>query len=306
MMRTIQLTREDPDASVEALKGKLLGADSFERLITEDANVFKPDGSLLLRFRRRVLPDEECRTAFAALRTAAKTTRNRGFAAGDFEAGEEVGSRTSVRFMLRKRDGTLSGTNLAKSVESGIVGYFDRTPRYPFCRQTAWTTKEYPKYLAALPFLGSVSENFARFEPNRYNAQRAYVERVNPDFRIEGTVFTTITVNLNWQTAVHQDAGDLRAGFGVMTCLRAGTFDGCYFCFPKFKIAVDMRMGDLLLADVHEWHGNTPFKGRAGFERVSLVCYVREKMIACGSSREEEAIAKRRARGTPLNEGKKR
>ena len=26
---------------------------------------------------------------------------------------------------------------------------------------------------------------------------------------------------------------------------------------PKYKIAIDMRHGDLLVANVHEYHGNT-------------------------------------------------
>ena len=102
-----------------------------------------------------------------------------------------------------------------------------------------------------------------------------------------------MTVNRNFQTAVHQDQGDLKQGFGVMSCLRRGRFDGCYFVFPKYRVALDMRTGCVLCGDVHEWHGNTPMRGNHGmFERVSLVFYYREKMKRCGSAEEELEHAK--------------
>ena len=36
----------------------------------------------------------------------------------------------------------------------------------------------------------------------------------HPNFRIEDTAFTTITINKDYRTAVHTDAGDYAAGFG--------------------------------------------------------------------------------------------
>lgn len=58
---------------------------------------------------------------------------------------------------------------------------------------------------------------------------------------------------------------------------------------------------DLLLTDVHQWHGNTPIKPiDLRFERVSLVFYYREQMTECGSALEEAEIAKRRKPGSRL------
>ena len=77
---------------------------------------------------------------------------------------------------------------------------------------------------------------------------------------------------------------------------------------PKYKIAIDMRHGDLLVANVHEYHGNTEIYeteedkkyndenpqqtykdnlevGILGlnnrFTRLSFVCYLREDIINC-------------------------
>src|SRR5687768_11489935 len=115
------------DGYADSLAGSFLDWRHFDLLIGgEDADVYKPDGSPLLVFRRGVLPAEVCRDAYPALRRAAGTTTNRGVAAG---------GRRSARV---KRDGTVGRATYAAAVESGIIGYFDRTARLPFCRTTAY------------------------------------------------------------------------------------------------------------------------------------------------------------------------
>lgn len=273
---TIRAKKELGDDEAAALAGTLLTDDAYHTLIDRDCDVTGPDGEFLLRFRKKVLRADDCYTAWKNLRSAATQSDNRGIAAGVFEESEirpNIGKRSGVRYYQAKPDGTISNTNRAKTVNSGIIGFFDRNPRIPYCRQTA------------------------------FNIQKGdqFDDRTSPDFLIPGTVFSTITVNKNWQTAVHQDAGDLRAGFGVLTALRAGRFTGGYFCLPQYGVAVDMDSTDLLLANVHEWHGNTPIKPidlRA--ERVSLVFYYREQMAECGSALEEAEIAKRRKPGSRL------
>lgn len=84
------------------------------------------------------------------------------------------------------------------------------------------------------------------------------VRATHPSWLIAGTAFTAVTVNRDFRTAVHKDRGDLRAGFGVLTALRAGTFSGCHLVFPAYRVAVDLRTRGVLLCNVHEWHGNSP------------------------------------------------
>ena len=63
-----------------------------------------------------------------------------------------------------------------------------------------------------------------------------------------------------------------------------------------------LETGDFLATDVHEWHANTEFKpvnknitGGANendvlnnwhFNRLSVVCYLRDKMIQCKNMKE--------------------
>jgi hypothetical protein len=293
------------DAQTDALAGHLLGEDAYDVLFTDDADIYKPDGSPLARLRYNVVSEELCLAAFPVWQDAARPTGNRGYAAGVIASDEEaeaiarrrgaIGVKvvSGTRAKAIKHDGTLSNTSVTKMVESGIVGYFDRSARYPYCRLTAYNLQHPKRFASVRPFIQTIDREFARLAPERYAAQRKYVEATSPDFFIQDTNFTTVTVNRNFQTAVHQDVGDLKEGFGVMTCLRRGYFEGCYFVYPKYRVALDMRTGCILCGDVHEWHGNTPMKGNRGmFERVSLVFYYREKMKQCGSAPAELARAK--------------
>ena len=303
-MRRIELNSQMPDEAVAALGGKTLGLKDFDVLVSgEDATVVRPDGSPLLVYRASALPEASCRAAWLALRHAATRQGNRGMAAGKLPAKFRMGLRktasiSETRIYPAKADGTASNTSYSREVHSGIVGYFDRYQRIPYCRLTAFNLEKPERFRAALPFIRAVDRVFAENVPDRYAAQKSMIERTSPDFYIHGTAFTTITVNRNWQTAVHQDAGDYRPGFGVMAVLQAGEYQGGYLVFPKYRVAVDMRTGGVCMADVHEWHGNTPIVGKPGFyERISCVFYYREKMHRCGSAAEELEIAKNRKRG---------
>lgn len=304
-MQEIHLKESDiyTEEQSEQFSGMLLDESHYDILINnedEPTIVYKPGGDKLLVYVPRVLSSKNCKRAYSNLRDAATKTENRGYAGG---YGDEGDGYPTTKFRKMKSDGTISNTRVARNpVNSGIIGYFDRNPRFPYCRTTAYNLKKGHKFQRALPFIKEINNVFRYYEPDRYNAQLDIVKETSEDFYIHETVFTTVTVNKNWQTAVHQDAGDYRPGFGVLTVLRAGDFDGCYFCFPRYKVAVDMQTRCVLLADVHEWHGNTPLKGVPGmYERISFVLYYRENMKYCGSATEELERAKNRELGTKLN-----
>ncbi len=205
--------------------------------------------------------------------------------------------RTRVKF--KKQDGTISKKTVAKTVLSGIVGFMEGNPRFPYCRLTAFNLQHMDQFNECMPYIRLIDEKFKDLMPDRWQAQMEWQTRTSEDFKIAGTSFTTITVNKNFPTAVHKDAGDLKQGFGVMSCLRSGpkglsdtTYKGGYTIFPKFKVAVNMTNGCICCADVHEWHGNLPITGIPGaYKRVSLVFYYREKIANCGSAEQERQRA---------------
>jgi isocitrate dehydrogenase kinase/phosphatase len=105
-------------------------------------------------------------------------------------------------------------------------------------------------------------------------------------------VFTTLTVNKTFRTAAHRDAGDLDSGLSNLLVLsNNGNYSGGYLVFPQVRIAVNVRPGDLLLVNNHEViHGNTPIVLEDDeAERISIVCYFREKMLELGTHEYEDA-----------------
>lgn len=180
----------------------------------------------------------------------------------------------------------ISDTTYANSVFSGIAGWFDRYPRIPYKRATAYTQNNYDKFKMSFPFLQTLSRGFKELLPERYGNQIAAANKIDSRFLVPGTPFTTITVNKTFRTACHRDAGDFSDGLSNLLVLsNNGNYSGGYLVFPEVRVAVNVRPGDLLLVNNHEIiHGNTPIVlGDDEAERISLVCYLREGMLEKGS-----------------------
>jgi hypothetical protein len=177
-------------------------------------------------------------------------------------------------------------TTYANGVMSGIAGWYDRYPRIPYGRATSYTDQHPEKFEMAYPFLQTLAKGFESLLPWRYGNQMEAAKKLDPKFLVPGTPFTTITVNKTFRTAAHYDAGDLTTGLSNLLVLsNNGNYSGGMLVAPEYRVAVNVRPGDLLLINNHEvMHGNTPIEMHDDeAERVSLVCYFREKMLELGS-----------------------
>jgi hypothetical protein len=182
-------------------------------------------------------------------------------------------------------------TTYANGVMSGIAGWYDRYPRIPYGRATSYTAREPEKFAMAYPFLQTLARGFKDLLPWRYNNQMEAANKIDSRFLVPETPFTTITVNKTFRTAAHYDAGDLTTGLSNLLVLsNNGNYTGGYLIAPEYRVAVNVRPGDLLLINNHEvMHGNTPIVlGDEDSERISLVCYFREKMLELGSKEYED------------------
>jgi hypothetical protein len=141
---------------------------------------------------------------------------------------------------------------------------------------TVWTLRKPELYTKVLRFVKEINDIYETHLPKEYAKQREYVDTIEEDYKIKGTAFTTLYVLKNAPTATHVDTFDYPEAFGVMATL--GNFQGGEICFPRFRIAIDYQPGDLLLADVHQLHGNFPvLEG----ERVACVLFVRKGIHKC-------------------------
>lgn len=264
-----KIQQEELDQKV----GKILTDEDYNVLLTRATRVLKPDGSLLCVYRPRAFAPDTMAGFYDVLHSLKdQETTNRGLASGtERHKSMEGGTWT-----------------YSKPVASAIVGAMDPGTQRRYCRLTAWTGRHWPEYESLMPLFREIGARFAEEVPDRYAVQMNEVSQTPEDWVIEGTPFTTITVNNTYPTGVHTDRGDLAAGFSNLTVLRRGAYSGGRLVFPEFRVAVDMQDGDLLLMDAHEWHGNTFLDLQSeDAERISIVAYYRAKMKNCGTADEE-------------------
>jgi hypothetical protein len=238
-------------------------------VIDDDADVFTEDGKLLLRFRKKVLPQEKTELFYDNVIDFAKhVSSNRGNATGS----EKRNVRENPKVM------------------SNIFGYFDRwSPSQKVIFRKARIkpivdvrecrfNRDYPeKYKKTIPLIQEIDKMYKKLTPEYYKLQRKKANQTH--FKIPGTSFTTITTNINFQTTIHCDKGDDIEGFGNLAVIEHGAYTGGETCFPQYGVGVNVRNGDALFMDVHQPHGNLPInKKTEDTTRLSIVCYLRKNV----------------------------
>lgn len=274
-MKTYKLKKQLTDEQVEKLKGKYLNTSNYDLLITEDADGYDINGNLLFRFRKNSMPLEILKSGVDAFKDSIELTESRGIASGS--------SHKRIR-----KDGSVSNITVGNKVESGNVGFMDASAMVKYCRKTAFAKNYFEKFKAGIPFVQFVNQKYKELCPVHFEKQNSIAKGTNKNYLIGDTAFTTVTVNKNFRTAVHKDAGDYPDGFGNLIVYREGNWTGGYFCLPQYKVAIDLQNTDVLFVDVHKWHGNTDFIDTdENFLRISFVLYYREYMYKCKQPSEE-------------------
>ncbi len=279
-MNYIQLRFERPEAEMKKLEGRVLDNSYVTTVVgDEDTTVTTPSGDVHAVFLKGAIPQGTCELAHPFLLKSATSSVIGGF------RGTAAGTGTQLSY---KKDGTLSKMRRVPKEErllgakDGVLGYLDQNNFSP-CRLTAYTRDHWEQFGGTmLPYIQSVDSLFRIHMPERHVVQLS-VASTTPGYAIEGTAFSTVTVNLNFATACHRDSGDLAEGAGVITCFTSGKFTGGTLVFPKWNLGFNLSTGDVLLCNVHELHGNLPLVGEKGeYQRLSCVFYYREKLPQCG------------------------
>tara|TARA_R110000803_G_scaffold131996_1_gene199206 strand:+ start:179 stop:1165 length:987 start_codon:yes stop_codon:yes gene_type:complete len=300
-MKLLKLNPILDEEQISNLKGTFFDKDLIKHHITEDTKIVNEHGNIVAVYKKNAVPKEvlnKCRNAF---RKSISISNNRGQAAGPIPSNIKVGDKldglivgkiVGNRFHPKLASGKISKSPKARAVKSSIIGFSDRYPRIPYCRRTMFTQRNWKEYNQCLPYVKYVDAFFKQHAPARYKIQKKMAEESAQDFIIKDTAFSTVTVNKNFRTAGHYDNGDLKEGFGNLGVISQGQYDGAITVIPKYGIGLDLGDGDLAIFDVHELHGNTETTTNSYYERISVVCYYREKMIYCGNSEYELNRAK--------------
>lgn len=288
----LMLRSRVPDEQMAERKGTGISLSDMALELHEDADVYMPNGKPLCMLRRNIVSHDARKRAVEEFKWMKDryVTDNRGTYTG-YELGGMVGDSTLIRKDGRpsRQTRTMDG-NKVVSVSSAIIGYYGRSGRFPFCRETAFVKNEPQRWANVLPLVHEVDGIFKETLPERYAIQRAFAEGVSSDFRITGTAFSTLTINNNVCGTIHKDAGDFKDGFGIIGFFREGEYTGGELCFPQYKVFVDCKDSDLLFFNPHEWHGVHPMKhvdpANEG-TRVSIVYYFRKNLCDCGTVQDE-------------------
>ena len=275
-----KVSKEELDSKI----GKILTPKDYNILLTGATKVMLPNGEPLCVYLPSSISQESLDNSYDILHKIRATTSARGYASG------------SQSFV------TKTGQHRYKPIMSSIIGNVEPMGggRFPFCRTTAWTGKYTQEFKQLYPLFGEIADLFKQHVPHRYNNQWQKTLQTEADWRIGNTPYTTMTVNNTYPTGVHTDKGDLEEGFSCLMGMRRGNYTGGQLVFPEYRIAVDMKEGDLILMDAHQWHGNVAIERLSDdAERISLVLYYRTNMMFCGTM-EEEAEKENYVRSRPL------
>ena len=308
-------------------KGQYVNDTDYDILLTSDCDVYdSTTKKVVLKFRKNVIKETEL--AWKHTSHLAKASRGRGAAAGPIDPESVYWKKRDIYFQQKwsakymvkdKKSGSMkkSAMKVNNEVASNPIGYYGATKAMGLdmpCRLSHYTKTHMDDFRGAMPFFQEVSQQYKDLLPNKFYDQwnRA---RLN-DFHIKGTPFSTVTINRNFRTAIHQDAGDY-GGYASLCAIEEGKYHGGYFVLPQYRIAVDLRHGDYLVCDVHQYHANTelyetpedkeyndahPSSFRDNLEvgvlglnnrftRLSYVFYLREDIINCKNSYDKYFIS---------------
>ena len=297
-------------------------------VLRENTDVYYKDENdneiLLLKFRKNCISNSLVKNGWDSYKDLAKPSRGRGASAGPIDKTSQYWSKRvltdtnkwSTSYMIK--DGKeKSRMKVNNQVASNPIGFYEASKNFcklP-CRLTHFTRTNYDKYKNGLPFIQKIDSLFHKLIPIAHEKQLLQANK-KPHLKIPETSFSTITINRNFRTALHRDAGDFKDGFGNLTVIERGKYHGGYTVFPQFGVGVDVRSNDFLAMDVHQWHSNTkiyetqedkqynetlepafkdnPEVGTVGiyekYTRLTFVCYLREKISNCPDEVPEEFL----------------
>lgn len=293
------------DDVMKTKEGNFFDDKSYHTIINHDADVYMTDddgvNKILFYYRKNVLFDNLLKNAISVFKKdAMKGSSIRGKAGGVINKSmissnvANIVSPDNFRSKVIYKDGKISDYYISNKVNSLIAGYFDK-PKLSEksdiiknnaiqCRTTSFTEKNFDNWKTVIPLIKKVDNLYSKLDNDHYCKQRK-LANLTPDYIIDDTVFSTMTVNYNWRTACHIDSGDYRDGLSVIIVAEEGEYEGGYLGYPQYGVCVDVRHGDFLLKDPHQYHCNTEIIGiTSDYTRLSMIFYYRESIQKCNKN----------------------
>lgn len=271
MVEVITAEKKYPDEKFQKYENKNFGKKHYDIVITKDTDCYWIDNGqkkILFKFRKNVVPKKLMDIARSVYEQHMKKAKGTSF--------KDTSENGDKKYTYRSYKSKISGF-----YDRALINHFSLINTKTVCRTTAFTKNNFKEWTTAIPFFETVAKYYKELAPNHYKRQINLFKQCPPGFQIGKTPFTTITTNYNWRTACHKDTGDFPDGMGNITVVGDDSYQGGFLGFPQFKVAVDVRPGDILIMDVHQYHCNTELKADDNNVRLSFVCYFRKNTVNC-------------------------
>ncbi len=280
------------------LRGARPSAHDYDTVVDASTDAYDADdGRLVFRFRRGVIPTASldlARRVFGEIDARMRPSFRRKSAAGRLDLERIREARPDVVAVEPVGPGGFEGHFILKSgkrlrdpmsnpVSSFMAGYnYDRYRGLGV--PTGFTAKHATEWRLSVPFFESIGSAFERAMPDvaRHMRQWCASHDVAPRFTIGNTCLSTVAVNVNYESCYHVDNGDMPSGYSTLTAMRVdGDYQGGLLVLPRYRIAIDIRDGDLLCNQSHvDLHGNTAVRSlQKGAKRLSFVTYLKRLLM---------------------------
>ena len=293
----------------KAEEGEFYDKSHYYKTINESCVGLKEDGSILFILKKNNIKEENRQRYKDILRTPSRSiTKNRGSGAGevmidkfpkgavslcDAKGNPLQDGKKYFSVYYKYEDGRQVKRCQSNMVRCGVAGYFTKVGKLP-CRMVAWSRDHLEKHKELIGLCEEIQDTYEELCPELYNKQKERAD-LKPEFRLGDTCFSTMTLNYDFRTATHKDKGDMLGVLSTLTILedKLNNYEDFFLGLPEYKICFDLRDGDTIYFDAHEYHANTECKvlspdlgidkltGNYFAGRIAVVCYLREKLHNC-------------------------
>mgnify|MGYP006969462433 FL=1 len=172
-MKQISVKQVLDSEQIKKLEGTFITESHINHLIEEDIKVVNQSGKLVAVLIKNAINKKILDYSRNAFRKAGKRgSNNRGMASGlisqFYKVGDKIGERTigkidGTRYTpINIKNGKLSKTSYALTVNSSTIGFSDRYPRIPYCRTTSFTQKHLEHYKRTIPYIKEVDNLYKK------------------------------------------------------------------------------------------------------------------------------------------------
>lgn len=275
-------------------EGQLVTDTDYDTIVSSSTDAYDADsGKLLFKFRKHEVPKDILKVAHDVYDDIDKklppsTTRNKAAGPVSLERWREFRNDieslipvTKYTAKLKLKNGRILSHSYSNPVRSYTAG-FNYWRYHGGKGLVTGFSKKYPEeWKRSLPLFGAVYGCLKRELPDIHKLHAEQCDK-HRKFTIPNTNLTTVAINVNYESSFHLDNGDLPDGFSTLTVLEVGRYIGGYLVFPRYRLAVDVREGDVILNQSHKlFHGNSPIHPLTdGSKRISFVTYLKKRMAA--------------------------